>query len=105
MGAHEAAWKERCDVAELALGKQVGEAVALRTCIHRLLDEMVPVGFGSSRAEDRKTVVIEAQKLLDSGTAGENEMEIVRSSVGLLAGTPGACEAWITATKRLSAPK
>lgn len=101
----EATWRERALVGEKALESWKSANVALRTGMHRLLDVLPQLEGRYKMPESAAEIIREAQALLESETIGEIEMEIVRSSVGLLAGTPGACEAWLAATKRLSAPK
>lgn len=91
----EAAWRERALVGEKALEKKQGEIVAFRTCVHRLLDVMKP---GSKRREE---FIREAQSLLDADAPGTMEADIVRASLGLLAGVPGSCEAWFAAVKKM----
>lgn len=97
----EAAWRERALVGEKALEAKNGEVVAFRTCVHRLLDEMTPVDSTAIRGDSQKDVILEAQALLKEDGPGTMEADIVRASLGLLAGVPGSCEAWFAAVKRM----
>jgi len=104
----EAAWRERALVGEKALEAKNGEVVAFRTCVHRLLDEMTPVDSTAIRGDSQKDVILEAQALLKEDGPGTMEADIVRASLGLVAGMPGSCEAWFAAVRTLTekrAPK
>lgn len=101
----EAAWRERALVGEKALESTTGEITALRTCIHRLLDEMIPIDSTSIRGDSQKAVILEAQELLESDTVGVLETAVVQTSLGLVAGTPGACDAWFAAVRTLAAKR
>ncbi len=95
----EAAWRERALVGEKALESWKGANVALRTCVHRLIDVLNPGMKG------REEACREAQELLESGAVGVMETAVVRASLDLLAGTPHSCSAWFAAVRALAARK
>lgn len=95
----ESAWRERALVGEKALESWKGANVALRTCVHRLLDVMKPGTKG------RREAIQEAQELLESSTVGVLETAVVSTSLGLVMGTPGSCDAWLAAVKTLLAKR
>lgn len=95
----EAAWRERALVGKKALEKKQGEVVAFRTCVHRLLDAMKP------GTKERKEVIEEAKALLKADGPGTMEADIVRASLGLVAGVPGSCDAWFAAVKKMLGTK
>ncbi len=94
-----AAWRERALVGERALEGRKGTNVALRTCVHRLMDVLQP------GAKGREEAFRAARDVLGSDILGAIEANVVRYSLRLLAGTPGACDAWFAAVRELAASK